>query len=514
MVRSISIILDRVMGKVFMDTKELQDLWNHLVPYMLSHTQDSAKTLEGFLGVAQPVDMVDNTLVIAVKTDFSRSYITSHYFMDISNAVVAILGYPCEITIKTMSEVFENTSPAPSQIPYTPQQPPKENTQPVISRQSPQITALLSASSEHDSHQEDQNTLSEQHINKEGHYNPKFTFASFVVAESNNFARAAALKVAEAPGKSYNPLFIFGNPGLGKTHLLNAIANYIFEVYPYMRVLYVTSEDFVNDVVSATRFNLWIEFTNKYRDIDVLLLDDIQFLGGKEASILQLFNTFNQLISYNKAIVLSADRAPRDLDMDERLRSRFVEGLLVEVSPPSFETRYAILQNYIEREANNLFISDDILMYIARISTSNIRELDGAIARIIAFMNINNKTNIEVDEAKTILNNFFPEQNTIQINISTIQNVVEKFYGINHSDLIGTKRTRNINTARQIAMYLSRQMTEKSFPDIGLNFGRRDHTTIMHGVTKIEKAMKESEEVYKQLEQLTSIINEQTTQQR
>ncbi len=496
------------MGKVVMDTKELHDLWSHLVPYMLSHTQDSAKTLEGFLGVTQPVEMVDNTLTIAVKTDFSRSYITSHYFTDISNAVIAVLGYPCEITIKTMSEAFENTPPAPRRI--------SNDSQPTLKENgiTPQITSLLSAQPEHDAHREDQNTLSEQHINKEGHYNPKFTFDSFVVAESNNFARAAALKVAEAPGKSYNPLFIFGNPGLGKTHLLNAIANYIFEVYPYMRVLYVTSEDFVNDVVSATRFNLWIEFTNKYRDIDVLLLDDVQFLGGKEASILQLFNTFNQLISYNKAIVLSADRAPRDLDMDERLRSRFVEGLLVEVSPPSFETRYAILQNYVEREANSLFISDDILMYIARISTSNIRELDGAIARIIAFMNINGKNSIEVDEAKNILNNFFPDQSTIQIDISTIQSVVEKFYGVNHSDLVGTKRTRNINTARQIAMYLSRQMTEKSFPDIGLNFGRRDHTTIMHGVTKIEKAMKESEEVYKQLEQLTSIINDQTTQQR
>jgi chromosomal replication initiator protein DnaA len=453
-----------------MDKNELEILWNQLVDYMVSNAGDAAKSLSGFLSAAAPADLVDDTLTIAVKTEFSKLYIERHYDDLFKKALIATLGFPCNTnyitdpSIASVTEqekmdtsngenssqtIEENTSSQtfqtenandtnnlntdlqqedkklPTQKPAQPQQEKVgevEGTSAAASRAVRQLEEKPSAversvesnefsvdpvatgqliSGRQIQPKEQANATSNSNIsinkiNPAGSYNPRLTFETFVVGENNEFANAAALKVAETPGKAYNPLFIYGNAGLGKTHLLNAIANYVIANYQYMRVLYVTSEDFVNDVVAATRYELWEDFMLKYRAADVFLLDDVQFLEGKETSITSLFNTFNALKNRGAAIVLSADRPPKELDMDERMRSRFIDGLNVEITAPNFEVRFAILKNYVEQEsvASDLIISDDVLMYIAKISTTNIRELDGAISKIIAYMRIYNMTSL------------------------------------------------------------------------------------------------------------------------
>ena len=547
-----------------MEKNELSSLWSYIIDFTLDQVEPGNRAIMGFLTTIAPVDFVDDTFTLAVKTEFSKEYIERHYNDLFNNALLGVLGFPCHIAYTTdqpyvdkyiekfpnprltsimstsvqsapvaatpstadlpaqgtpspiwretqpPSSFEEQSAPAAGPSPSEPDMKPDQQPLPEEERISTGRQIILPPSSNSTSSEELQ-TL----INPQGTYNPKFTFQNFVVGPSNEFARAAALKVAEEPGKSYNPLFIYGHAGLGKTHLLNAIANYVKDNYEYMRVVYVTSENFVNDVVTAARRDLWDNFMLKYRSADVLLIDDIQFLQGKDSSVQQLFNTFNALKNEGSAIVLSADRPPKEIDMDERMRSRFIDGLNVEITAPNFEMRYAILKNYLENEpeTQGLSISDDVLIYIAKISTNNIRELDGAIQKVVAWMLLYEKTSIEVNKVAEVLNDFFPEQHTMQVDISTIQSVVERQFDVTHEELVGSKRTRNINEARQVAMFLSRQLTDKSFPDIGTYFGNRDHTTIMHGVKKIEELMSHDEAVYKQIENLRSLINEHTQNQ-
>ena len=525
-----------------MERSELNELWNQLVKHILDH-EEKPESMAGFFSATAPVDFDGDSFILAVKTDFSKDYIERHYDELIKQALEEVLGFKCTlnyVTDPTYVNMFLEDQPpielsrdgqGTKEMAPIPEatgafhiinapldQPPMSAEVTQQKQEDPVAAGRIQPGRQLDapiSQQTNAGGTEGSKINPMGTYNPKFTFKTFVVGESNNFARAAALKVAEEPGKSYNPLFIYGKAGLGKTHLLNAIANYVKDNYEYMRVVYVTSEDFVNDVVAAARYDLWEDFMLKYRAADVLLIDDVQFLEGKESSITALFNTFNALKNNGSAIVLSADRAPKEIDMDERMRSRFIDGLNVEITAPNFEMRYAILQNYIENnpDASGLFISDDVLMYIAKTSTTNIRELDGAMQRICAYMQVYKKTSIEIDEAKELLSNFFPDHHEFKIEIPMIQEVVERFYGITHEEIIGPKRTRNINEARQMAMYLSRRMTDKSFPDIGASFGGRDHATIMHGVKKVEERMNHEEDIYKQIENLTSLINDRVNKQ-
>lgn len=504
---------DALDGENKMDRNELETLWNHIVDHMIANVEGSQKSLEGYLSTAQPVDLDEGVLTIAVKTEFSKEYIEKHYNQLFKDALLNVLGFPCDtrfitdanISIK-MPQTTEEEDVYSSN--HSIEDTTAQNTQTDAFSSGQLIQGRQMKRPSEPSHED--NRAIEQKINPKGTYNPRLTFESFVVGENNEFARAAALKVAETPGKSYNPLFIYGAAGLGKTHLLNAIANYVMANYNYMRVIYVTSENFVNDVVAAARYDIFEEFMLKYRAADVLLIDDVQFLEGKDASINALFNTFNELKSRGSAIILSADRPPKELDMDERMRSRFIDGLNVEITAPNFEVRFAILQNYIEMEpeARGLNISDDVLSYIARISTSNIRELDGAIAKIIAHMSLHGNSSIEVEEAQEILDNFFPEENAIKYSVEVIQRFVEESYGITHEELVGDLRVKTINEPRQIAMYLCRTMTDKSYPELGKLFGGRDHTTILHGFKKIETAMKEDPAIYKTLENITAQIND------
>jgi chromosomal replication initiator protein len=341
-------------------------------------------------------------------------------------------------------------------------------------------------------------------------FNPKYTFDSFVVGDSNAFARDTALAVAEAPALKFNPLFIWGASGLGKTHLLQAIGSYVRQNFPYKKVLYTTAENFVNQYIflSAdikTRGVKLDQMRRHYRSVDVLLMDDVQFFAQKSSSTEQFFHTFNHLKEQNKQVVLAADQNPSEIHkIDERLTSRFRSGLVVDVQPPSYEIRYAILKNYTGHM--KIHFDEDALSYIAEKSTGNIREMEGAVTRVVAWAGLRKLETADLDTVKVAIKDFFPENATRIIFIPTIQKEVCKYYQITHVDLTGTKRKQNIVHARHVAMFLCQELTDSSYPAIAGSFGGKDHTTVMHAVDKIRKMMTKQPEVMAQIEYLTKIL--------
>jgi chromosomal replication initiator protein len=339
-------------------------------------------------------------------------------------------------------------------------------------------------------------------------FDPKYTFDLFVVGESNSFARNAALAVAEQPGVKYNPLFIWGGPGLGKTHLLQAIGHYVTENFPHKKVIFVTSEQFTDDFVNSLRAKRVDGFKQKYRSADVLLIDDIQFLESKQGIQEQFFNTFNELQRRGKAICLASDRPPKDIDMEERYQSRFAMGLNADIQPPNFETRLAILRQFADSQG--ITVQQDVLTYVAEITSPNIREMEGAMIRIGAYMDLSNRPVADLPMVRDVVKDIFPERSTRPISVTTIQRETERLFGVSHSDLLGSKRSQAIVYPRQIAMYLSRELTDLSLPKIGAEFGGRDHTTVMHAQAKIQKLMGEQREVLNQLRQLTNIIKQKS----
>ena len=318
--------------------------------------------------------------------------------------------------------------------------------------------------------------------------NPKYTFETFVVGNSNRFAHAAALAVGNQPGKAYNPLFLYGGVGLGKTHLMHAIGNRILENNRNMNVLYVTSEKFTNQLVNAIKDNKNEVFRSKYRSIDVLLIDDIQFIAGKERIQEEFFHTFNSLYEDGRQIILSSDKPPRDIQfLEDRLKSRFEWGLLADISCPDYETRLAILRKKAQDE--NILIDDFILSDIANKIDSNIRELEGVFNKIVARASLIHSP-ITIELAENIINEFKYESEKV-ISCDFIKETVAKYFSINKDDLSGNKRSNDIAFPRQIAMYLCREIANMSFPQIGVDFGGRDHSTVMHACKKIEKEVKE-----------------------
>ena len=318
--------------------------------------------------------------------------------------------------------------------------------------------------------------------------NPKYTFETFVVGNSNRFAHAAALAVGNEPGKAYNPLFLYGGVGLGKTHLMHAIGNRILENNSKMNVLYVTSEKFTNQLVNAIKDNKNEVFRNKYRSIDVLLIDDIQFIAGKERIQEEFFHTFNSLYEDGRQIIISSDKPPRDIQfLEDRLKSRFEWGLLADISCPDYETRLAILRKKAQDE--NILIDDFILSDIANKIDSNIRELEGVFNKIVARASLIHSP-ITIELAENIINEFKYESEKV-ISCDFIKETVAKYFSINKDDLSGNKRSNDIAFPRQIAMYLCREIANMSFPQIGVDFGGRDHSTVMHACKKIEKEIKE-----------------------
>ena len=337
--------------------------------------------------------------------------------------------------------------------------------------------------------------------------NPKYTFDTFVIGSSNRFAHAAAVAVAEAPAKAYNPLFIYGDSGLGKTHMLHAIGHYAQSLFNGARVRYVSSEEFTNDFINAIRDGKADNFRRRYRDMDILLVDDIQFLENKEQTQEEFFHTFNTLHNANKQIVISSDRAPKQLvTLEDRLRNRFEWGLITDVQPPELETRIAILRKKAVQEG--LVAPPEVLEYIASKISTNIRELEGALIRVSAFASLNRQS-VDLQLAEIVLKDLIPNDTGPEITAATIMAQTATYFGIDMEQLCGPSRSRVLVTARQIAMYLCRELTELSLPKIGQQFGGRDHTTVMHAEKKIRKLMAEKRPIYNQVTELTNRIKQQ-----
>lgn len=332
--------------------------------------------------------------------------------------------------------------------------------------------------------------------------NPKFLFSSFVVGNNSRFANAACRAVAEQPGESYNPLFLYGGVGLGKTHLMHAIGHEVTRLHRNKKVAYVTSEKFLNEVVESILSNKMQEFRTRYRTVDVLLIDDIQFLGGKNRSIEEFFHTFNALYDINKQIVLSSDRPPKEITtLEDRLRSRFEAGLIADIQPPDFETRLAILHSKVGASAS--LVSEDVLALIAHKVQKNIRELEGALTRVIAYASISG-TAIDLNEASRLLADIIPSGPDKPLTISKIQQVVAEYYGISVAEMISKRRDRHIVVPRQIAIYLAREETPSSLPAIGQAFGGRDHTTALHSWDKISGDIGEDSNLASQINGIRS----------
>jgi chromosomal replication initiator protein len=426
-----------------------------------------------------PVELTDDgVFVVGVQNDFARSWLEERYSQRLGAALTQVVGIDVGVAIV----VDENPDPASS---------PEEDAE---------LAAMQAVVGE--------GPVPEASARNE--FDAKCTFESYVVGASNALARNAALTVAEQPGSRYNPLFIWGGPGLGKTHLLQAIGSYVTTNYPHKKVMYVTSEQFTNDFVNSISDKTADAFRRKYRSVDVLLIDDIQFLQNKPGSQEQFFNTFNELHLRRKAVVLASDRPPKDIDMEERYTSRFKAGLQADIQPPDFETRLAILRQFVETQ--DCPFSDDALAFVAERSTPNIREMEGAVIRIVAYhnltKNVTKKEFVDLEMAQQVTQDIFPDRSRRPIPVSLIQGHVCRFYNITHAEMISSKRSHNIVFPRQIAMYLARELTDLSLPKIGQEFGGRDHTTVLHACDKIRKLMSAQRDVFNQIQQLTNTIHQ------
>ena len=415
-----------------------------------------------------PVSIENNTFVLSVPNDLTKGILSSKYTNLISNALKLITSKKYNIKFLVLSK---------SEEALTLDNKPQEYTKRSITTN-------------------DETTM----------LNPKYTFDSFVIGNSNRFAHAASLAVAESPAKAYNPLFIYGGVGLGKTHLMHAIGHYILENNKKSKVTYVSSEKFTNELINSIKDDKNVEFRNKYRNIDVLLIDDIQFIAGKESTQEEFFHTFNALYEANKQIILSSDRPPKEIPtLEDRLRSRFEWGLIADIQPPDFETRMAILKK--KADVENLNIPNEVMVYIATKIKSNIRELEGALIRIAAFSSLTNKE-ISIDLAVEALKDIISSKQSKQVTIDLIQDVVANYYNLKVSDFKSARRTRNVAFPRQIAMYLCRKLTDMSLPKIGEEFGGRDHTTVIHAYEKISNNLKKDESLQNAIKDLTKRLNQ------
>jgi chromosomal replication initiator protein len=336
--------------------------------------------------------------------------------------------------------------------------------------------------------------------------NERYIFDTFVIGASNRFSHAAAVAVAEAPARAYNPLFVWGDSGLGKTHLLHAVGHYTQRLFPGMRVRYVSTEEFTNDFINSLRDDRKVAFQRRYRDVDVLLVDDIQFLEGKEGTQEEFFHTFNTLHNANKQIVVSSDRPPKRLEtLEDRMRTRFEWGLITDIQPPELETRIAILRKKAAQD--RLAVPGDVLEFIAERIERNIRELEGALIRVTAFASLNRQP-VDTQLAEIVLRDLIPDSGASEITAATIMAVVAEFFGVTMDELCGPGKTKALAQSRQIAMYLCRELTDLSLPRIGQTFGGRDHTTVMHADKKIRNEIAQRRKTFEQVQELTSRIKQ------
>ncbi len=410
----------------------------------------SKPSFETWIKPIKPLAIQDNVFFISVPNDFSKNFIETRY-CDLINSVLnnlseSDLNYSVKLVIETDSSTSENSFVDVE----------KDKKSSVSSREFQSNKTWLNA---------------------------RYTFDSYVVGNGNRFAHAASLAVAECPAQAYNPLFVYGGVGLGKTHLLHAIGHFVLDHKPNSVVVYITSEKFTNEFINAIRDNRTLEFRNKYRNVDVLLIDDIQFLAGKEQTQEEFFHTFNSLHENNKQIAISSDRPPKDIPtLEDRLRSRFEWGLITDIQPPDLETRIAIIRKKASLE--NLELPNEVVSYIANEISTNIREIEGALIRVVAYSSLTGKR-ISLELAKEALKDILSQKKQKTLSIEHIQNITADYFKIQPTDLKSKRRTKHITFPRQISMYLCRELTDFSLPKIGEDFGGRDHTTVMHAHQKI-----------------------------
>ena len=443
---------------------ELLENWQQIIS--LLEKKINKHSFETWVTSLTPLGYYDNSILIKVPNHFSKKWLDERYTPILRQAFSELLNKNINIQFILSDEVEEY------------------------------LSEIKNNSIEKDNYEEDYMLIN------------RYTFDTFVVGNSNKFAHAASLAVAETPGRTYNPLFIYGGVGLGKTHLMHAIGHYIKKNVPTVKVAYVTSEKFTNELIDSIKDKKTISFRNKYRKIDVLLIDDIQFLAGKERTQEEFFHTFNTLYESNKQIIISSDRPPKNIPtLEDRLRSRFEWGLITDIQPPDYETRIAILRKKAQLE--RLDVPEETIYYIADKIQSNIRKLEGALNKVIAYASLNNIT-VSKEIAAQVLKDIIPPEAPKKITIDLIQKVVAEHYGLKIEDLKTKKRTRKIAFPRQVAMYLCRELIDgASLPKLGEAFGGRDHTTILHGYEKINTEIINDTELKETINELIKKIKNQ-----
>jgi chromosomal replication initiator protein len=467
-------------GRSELAVTQAGDLWTRCTGSLRDQVSES--TWQLWLSGIEPVAFTDGEFVLSVPNGLIRERVESRYLPMIEDTLANEVGTP----VRGRLEVQEP--------------------EPAVAQVEPNTERVFGLPAEPQPHKQPQPASG----GRGGRESPavqldtKFTFETFVAASSNRLAHAAAQAVAETPGRSYNPLFIYGDSGLGKTHLLHAIGNYVTENYPRRTVLYVTTETFMNDFVDSLRTSTTLTFKRRYRDCDVLLIDDVQFMERKEGLQEEFFHTYNDLKGASKQIVLTSDRPPKSIEtLEDRLRSRFLSGLITEIDPPDLETRLAILRS--KSLSENQDVPDDVLGFIASHVKDNIRELEGALTRICAFANLN-KEPISLAQAEKVLSDLVLAGEPRRITPQMILDATSASYGFSVDAICGPSRTRPLVTARQVAMYLTRELTDYSYPAIGRVFGKRDHTTVIHAVDKIAGQMQERRQIYEQVTELIQKI--------
>ncbi len=506
---------------------DLSGLWQQCLDAV--GPQAGSPVARQWLHATQPVGFSDDTLVLATPHSFAREWLDLKLGDTLRHHLTAAAGRPLHVVITVQpgaanldpTELGEE-EPAPTgdtvgevPTPTTAAPVPGPTLEPAEapSGRGPAPTVRAPGQTRPGGDLSDRGVMSRpdgptvwlpEMTDSDSQLNPKYLFDHFVIGQSNRFAHAAAVAVAEAPAKSYNPLFVYGGSGLGKTHLLHAIGHYVRRLYSRLSVRYVTTEQFTNEFISSIQNKGSNAFQRRYREIDVLLVDDIQFLERAERTQEEFFHTFNALHNAEKQIVISSDRAPRSIaQLEDRLRSRFEWGLMVDVQPPELETRIAILRR--KAEAERLDLPDEVLELIGERVRSNIRELEGALHRVAAYASLSG-SRPDLPMAEGVLKDVLPDEREREITADLIMTVVAEFFDMGLDDLCSDSRTRQLVNARQVAMYLVRELTDMSFPQIGKAFGGRDHSTVMHAKDKIANLMKEKHTIYEQVQELTARI--------
>ncbi len=506
--------------------EELTRVWGHVVT-TLEASPDITQRQLAFVRLAQPLGLLDGTLILAVGNEYTKEYLETKVRTEVTDALTDALGRDGRFAITVDPQLVDDAPPAVRAMTSAPVSSSGfTTTAPEPGRSDhggPDLDAdvhgaapLVVADAHPRAHdlpdQRDQPRREVPSTRRQAaepaRLNPHYLFETFVIGSSNRFAHAAAVAVAEAPAKAYNPLFIYGDSGLGKTHLLHAIGHYAQNLYPSVRVRYVNSEEFTNDFINSISEGKAGAFQRRYREVDVLLIDDIQFLQGKEQTMEEFFHTFNTLHNANKQVVITSDLPPKQLNgFEDRMRSRFEWGLITDVQPPDLETRIAILRK--KAGGDNMQAPPDVLEYIASKISTNIRELEGALIRVTAFASLN-RQQVDLSLAEIVLKDLITDDQTTEITATQVIGQTAAYFGLTIDDLCGSSRSRVLVTARQIAMYLCRELTDLSLPKIGQAFGGRDHTTVMHANRKIRELMAERRSIYNQVTELTNRIKQQS----